>query len=106
MTMKREGRVVWFAWFRFRGDPLMIVPGVLQGILQSLSSVLLWVLSQDVGDGFLNIDGSLWRRRKTGTEWNRLAVLMGPTEAFIISFFFFLCRWILRSKEEEDEQSS
>ena len=45
MTMKREGRVVWFAWFRFRGDPLMIVPGVLKGILQSLSSVLLWVLS-------------------------------------------------------------
>jgi hypothetical protein len=71
MIMKREGRVVWFAWFRFRGDPLMIVPGVLQGILQSLSSVLLWVLSQDVGDGFLNVDGSLWRRRKTGTEWNK-----------------------------------
>jgi hypothetical protein len=45
MTIKREGRVVWFALFRFRGDPLMIVPGVLKGILQSLSSVLLWVLS-------------------------------------------------------------
>jgi hypothetical protein len=42
MVMKREGRLVWLAWFKFRGDPLMIVAGVLKEILRSLSSVLLY----------------------------------------------------------------
>ena len=39
MVMKREGRLVWLAWFKFRGDPLMIVDGVLKEILRSCCDV-------------------------------------------------------------------
>jgi len=43
--MKHQGRVVWLAWFMLRGDPLIIVAGVLKEILQSLSLVSLYFRS-------------------------------------------------------------
>jgi hypothetical protein len=45
MTMKHQGRVVWLAWFMFRGDPLIIVTRVLKEILQPLSLVSLYFRS-------------------------------------------------------------
>jgi hypothetical protein len=43
--MKHQGRVVWLAWFMFRGDPLIIVTRVLKEILQPLSLVSLYFRS-------------------------------------------------------------